>query len=1126
MFRCLAVVAGVSLFLGLAPLAASAQPAVQVADINTVVDGGGTAQVLWFGSRFTIVPGIANTVFFMVSDGIRGSELWKTDGSAAGTVIVKDLCPGICSSFPRDLIAFNGSLYFSADDGVHGSELWQSDGTAAGTVLVKDAVPGGNSATPTLLAVLGSRLVFTAQDAAHGRELWQSDGTAAGTALLADLVPGTAGSNPILWYPAGGQLFFTAEEAAHGRELWRTDGTAAGTGLVVDLRPGPVGSGVDQAPFASFGPIAVLGSKIYFTADDGVHGFELWSSDGTAAGTTLFDLVPGAGSSSPGGLVAFNGRLYFRASDPAHGSELWSTDGTAAGTGMLLEIQPGDLGSTPWELTVSGSSLYFGARVEGGGRELWKSDGTAAGTAMVKDINAGSGDGVGLFNFHGFYQVGGKTLFFADDGTHGLELWSTDGTAAGTAQVADLDPGPATFSFYTTLFTPDPPLVAGGKLYFRGVDSGFNSFNAEVWASDGTAGGTQKLREINTQASAINPLFWGELQGELPAIAPFGAAGSGVIFTADDGTAGAEVWTSDGTAAGTKLIADALPGFQTSRPRGFFPIAGGRALFNASDDHGLGDLWRTDGTSGGTVELFGGEAFQLTPFAGKTYYSAGGVLLATDGNPGVPEAIAPGRMEEVESLTAFGGRLIFSADDLTTGTGEELWRSDGTTAGTEVLADIAPGADSSSPNRFTAAGSRLYFTATTAATGRELWITDGTPAGTHAVADIQPGVGSGIGEAPEVGYLDDNAFPLHRFAGVGNRLFFYADGGTGTGEELWVSDGTAAGTSLVKDIFPGARSSEILWMTAAPTGSGGQRTYFTADDGVHGRELWVSDGTAAGTRMVEEVFPGASSSHPFGLRFIDGLLIFSADDGLHGTEPWKSNGTPEGTFAIQDIAPGALPSSPLSFTVSGSQLYFTATDGTSGFELWRLPRTALSRFSDVPPDHPFWAYVEALAASGITAGCGGGQFCPDVLVNRAQTSIFLGRAIHGASFVPPAATGTRFTDVPASYWAADWIEQIATDGITLGCNGGTMFCPEAQVLRSSLAIFLLRAKHGASYLPPPATGTRFADVPASYWAAAWIEQLAAEGITNGCGGGNYCPEGQVNRSNLAAFLVRTFGLLP
>ena len=139
--------------------------------------------------------------------------------------------------------------------------------------------------------------------------------------------------------------------------------------------------------------------------------------------------------------------------------------------------------------------------------------------------------------------------------------------------------------------------------------------------------------------------------------------------------------------------------------------------------------------------------------------------------------------------------------------------------------------------------------------------------------------------------------------------------------------------------------------------------------------------------------------------------------------------------------------------------------------------------------------------------------------------VFLGRGLHGSAFVPPPATGTRFADVPASYWAADWIEQIATDGVTQGCAASPpRFCPEAQVARAEMAIFLLRARHGGSYTPPPATGTRFTDVPASFWAAAWIEQLAAEGITNGCDVNLYCPNKTVGRAEMAVFLARAFNL--
>jgi hypothetical protein len=131
----------------------------------------------------------------------------------------------------------------------------------------------------------------------------------------------------------------------------------------------------------------------------------------------------------------------------------------------------------------------------------------------------------------------------------------------------------------------------------------------------------------------------------------------------------------------------------------------------------------------------------------------------------------------------------------------------------------------------------------------------------------------------------------------------------------------------------------------------------------------------------------------------------------------------------------------------------------------------------------------------------------------------------GSSYGPPAVgTGTGFLDVPVTYWAAAWIKQLAAEGITSGCGSGN-YCPETLVTRAQMAIFLLRAKHGASYVPPDAaSGTGFSDVPTTYWAAAWIKQLAAEGITSGCGTGLYCPEGSVTREQMAAFLSRVFSI--
>jgi len=181
-----------------------------------------------------------------------------------------------------------------------------------------------------------------------------------------------------------------------------------------------------------------------------------------------------------------------------------------------------------------------------------------------------------------------------------------------------------------------------------------------------------------------------------------------------------------------------------------------------------------------------------------------------------------------------------------------------------------------------------------------------------------------------------------------------------------------------------------------------------------------------------------------------------------------------------------------------------------------------SSFIDVPTDYWAFSFIETLAGSGITAGCGGDNYCPEDPVTRAQMAVFLERGMNGSNFSPQAASGNVFLDVGAGDFAASFIEQLFQDGITAGC-GNNNYCPNATVTRDQIAVFLLRAKHGASYSPPPATGI-FGDVDLSYWAVHWIEQLAAEGITAGCGGVNYCPDAPVTRDQMAVFLVRTFGL--
>jgi len=184
-------------------------------------------------------------------------------------------------------------------------------------------------------------------------------------------------------------------------------------------------------------------------------------------------------------------------------------------------------------------------------------------------------------------------------------------------------------------------------------------------------------------------------------------------------------------------------------------------------------------------------------------------------------------------------------------------------------------------------------------------------------------------------------------------------------------------------------------------------------------------------------------------------------------------------------------------------------------------------FPDVPTSNPFYAFIENIFHNGITGGCGGGNFCSGNSVTRAQMAVFLLKAEHGPTYVPPACTGV-FADVacsPTPDFAVNYIEQLAAEGITGGCGGGN-FCPNNPVTRAQMAIFLLKDEHGSAYVPPACTGV-FADVaclPVPAFGVNFIEQLATEGITGGCGGGNFCPNNPNNRGQMAVFLVKTFGL--
>ena len=368
-----------------------------LADINTQIRNYPSYDGSGYGSDPSNFIAFQDRIYFTADNRVNGNELWTSDGTPEGTQLVADINSSSDGSFASNLTEFNDKLYFTANNGESGNELWTSDGTAEGTELILDINPGlndygsPNGSYADSLTEFGGRLYFTADDGKSGRELFVSDGTAGGTSLLVDLNPGLNNygspnsSSPYNFIEFNNKLYFSANNTESGNELWVTDGTAEGTQLVVDIRPGSSSYGFAYGSYPS--NFIEFDNNLYFSANDGENGNELWLTDGTVEGTQLVaDLSSGKSDylddgSYPSDLVEFNNRLYFSARNDENGRELFATDGTAEGTQLVADINPGitDSGYYAYpndsgvsNLTVVGEELFFIADNGDTGVELFK----------------------------------------------------------------------------------------------------------------------------------------------------------------------------------------------------------------------------------------------------------------------------------------------------------------------------------------------------------------------------------------------------------------------------------------------------------------------------------------------------------------------------------------------------------------------------------------------------------------------------------------------------------------------------------------------------------------------------------------------------------------------------------
>jgi ELWxxDGT repeat protein len=326
----------------------------------------------------TYLVEVNGTTFFAGPDaeerGAHYGELWKSDGTQAGTVRVANINavdpPFDPGSYPRQFAALAGTVYFQAHEPSGGTELWKTDGTAAGTVRALDLRPGPESSFPTAITAAGGRLFFWASATCCNTTLWTSDGTPGSAVRLGQVSPNHEDRAPLTHI--GGTVFFGANDASGGRELWKSDGTPQGTMRVADINPGPDHSDPTGPSYSSPFQMAVLDQTLFFSAVEPAGGRELWKTDGSEAGTMrVADVNPGSGGSDPYYFTPGRGVLFFAATEPSTGRELWKTDGTAAGTVRLTDIVPGPGGSVESVVGVANRRVFFVADDGVHGPELW-----------------------------------------------------------------------------------------------------------------------------------------------------------------------------------------------------------------------------------------------------------------------------------------------------------------------------------------------------------------------------------------------------------------------------------------------------------------------------------------------------------------------------------------------------------------------------------------------------------------------------------------------------------------------------------------------------------------------------------------------------------------------------------
>lgn len=809
-------------------------------------------------------------------DGFPRTRIWRSDGTAAGTWLLKDLFDEHEGALDLNDTAAtaSGKLYFVATEGCcsYEDQLWQTDGTSAGTVMVK-AFP--SSSYPHSLVTIGEMLYFLS--AGDGLDtfgaLWKSDGTEAGTEPIIEFTSPVYGVIRNL-AAHDGQIYFQNRSTDKGIELWVSDGSTANTTMLIDIYPGEESSSPDQ--------LTAAGGYLYFTADDGTHGRELWQTDGTVGGTKMVkDFSPDAGSSDPEYLTAAGDLLFFTANDEGRG--FWRTDGTETGlvnlkSDIVLDDSP----------TAAGNLVYFLFYGQDFRRFLGRSDGTPAGTFPLMEMMLEPWTNAYVLCLQGYSrEAAGNSIYFPY-GTEpaGCELWRSDGTVAGTKMVQDILTGSASSHATPLASVNDRMLLRVAN--FPTDDYSIEGLDDELWVTDGSPTGAELLLDINRTPLSSEP-------------SQFAAFENRIFFAANDGSVGYEPWSSDGTETGTTLVADVRPGKWGSNPRPLGATSSGMVFSAYSNGNDL-ELYAGDGTGSGLAKYY---TFSIAPeyayvqqmanwngyvFFTVFYADETREFWRTDGT-----AEGTLRLGEfyVQHMIPADSQLYFVQRD-DSGSLYALGMTDGTTGGTEQIDGVPESQCELARDQLVSLGDALFFAWCDDEQDLELWYLENPAAQAVRVTEINP---------------QESSVP-RSLAVYENSVFFTANDGE-HGDALWRSDGAEQGTKLV---------AETPAYQITPYSAG---IFFWFDG------LWVSDGTDGGTNKLADTTYSSEWVVAADHLFFPGN--YAGDSG--SSTLMVSDGTTEGTVTV---GTGDTPSDPRDLFVSDVRLFFTAEDEYADRELWAL----------------------------------------------------------------------------------------------------------------------------------------------------------------------------------------------